>query len=182
MFIPLYNIIYERVDLPAGFDLPKALLQAGWYLWGYPLSTYAKLSEKLSFLTPWYAHVRNVSFEMLRNVSFSQNFAYVLNGWPISKLNKTHKKGKRGLKKAFLNILKVFLKTDLLLSSANKIPLKSPLKHLTQRKMVLKRASGSKKLHKFSNIDFMVGGYTNKYSTTSSLSFAGAAYNLLNQN
>ena len=25
---------------------------------GYPLSTYAKFSEKLTFLTPWYAHVR----------------------------------------------------------------------------------------------------------------------------
>ena len=24
----------------------------------YPLSTYAKFSEKLTFLTPWYAHVR----------------------------------------------------------------------------------------------------------------------------
>ena len=25
---------------------------------GHPLSTYAKFSEKLTFLTPWYAHVR----------------------------------------------------------------------------------------------------------------------------
>ena len=24
----------------------------------HPLSTYAKLSEKLTFLTPWYVHVR----------------------------------------------------------------------------------------------------------------------------
>ena len=35
-----------------------------------------KLSEKLTFLPPWYAHVR------VRNVSFSENFAFVLNGWP----------------------------------------------------------------------------------------------------
>ena len=26
--------------------------------WGHPLSMYAKFSEKLTFLTPWYAHVR----------------------------------------------------------------------------------------------------------------------------
>ena len=25
---------------------------------GHPLSTYTKFSEKLTFLTPWYAHVR----------------------------------------------------------------------------------------------------------------------------
>ena len=32
---------------------------------------YGKFSEKLTFLTPWYAHVR------------TGNFAYVLNGWPL---------------------------------------------------------------------------------------------------
>ena len=42
-------------------------------LWGYPLSTYAKFSEKLTLLTPWY----------VRNVSFSKDFAYVPNGWPL---------------------------------------------------------------------------------------------------
>ena len=38
-------------------------------------STYAKFSEKLIFHTPWYAHVRNVSF--------SENLAYVLNRWTL---------------------------------------------------------------------------------------------------
>ena len=38
--------------------------------------------EKLTFLTPWYAHIR-VPFQGVRNVSFSKNFAYVLNGWPL---------------------------------------------------------------------------------------------------
>ena len=28
------------------------------FIWGHPLSTYAKFSEKLTFPTPWYAHVR----------------------------------------------------------------------------------------------------------------------------
>ena len=27
-------------------------------LWDHPFSTYAKFSEKLTFLTPWYTHVR----------------------------------------------------------------------------------------------------------------------------
>ena len=35
---------------------------------------YAKYSEKLTFLTPWHAHVRV-------RVSFSGNFAYVLSEW-----------------------------------------------------------------------------------------------------
>ena len=27
-------------------------------VWSHPLSTYAKFSEQLTFLTPWYVHVR----------------------------------------------------------------------------------------------------------------------------
>ena len=36
----------------------------------YSLSKYAKFSEKLAFLTPWYAHVR-------------ENFADLLNEWSL---------------------------------------------------------------------------------------------------
>ena len=39
----------------------------------YSFSTFAKFSEKLTFLIPWYAHEYNV-----RNFSFSENFLYVL--------------------------------------------------------------------------------------------------------
>ena len=45
----------------------------------HPFSTYAKFSEKLTFVTPRYAHVR-VRIMGVRNVSFSENFAYVVNG------------------------------------------------------------------------------------------------------
>ena len=41
-------------------------------------STYAKLSEKLAFLTPWYAHVDVRAYQVVRN-SFSEKFACVLN-------------------------------------------------------------------------------------------------------
>ena len=44
---------------------------------GCPFSTYAKCSKKLTFITSWYAYVRNG----VRNVSFSENFVYVLNGY-----------------------------------------------------------------------------------------------------
>ena len=40
---------------------------------GHPLSMYAKFSEKLTFLTP-------CAYQGVRNVGFSENFAYVLNG------------------------------------------------------------------------------------------------------
>ena len=43
---------------------------------GHLFSTYSKFSEKkLLFLTSWYAR----AYQKVRNVSFSENFAYVLN-------------------------------------------------------------------------------------------------------
>ena len=53
----------------------------------HPLSTYAKVSKKLTFLTPWYAQVR-VRIRGFRNVSFSENFAYALNRWTLISLVK----------------------------------------------------------------------------------------------
>ena len=46
--------------------------------WDHLLITYAKFSEKLTFLTYPLIHVR-VHIRRVRNVSFSENFAYVLN-------------------------------------------------------------------------------------------------------
>ena len=40
---------------------------------GHPFSTYAKFSEKFIFFTP-------CAYQGVRNVNFSENFAYVLNG------------------------------------------------------------------------------------------------------
>ena len=37
-----------------------------------PLSTYAKFSRKLTFLTPWYA--RTCAYQGVKNLSFSENF------------------------------------------------------------------------------------------------------------
>ena len=51
------------------------------------LSTYAIFSEKLTFLITWYAHVRTWAYQGVRNVSFSNNFAYVLNEWPLVNVN-----------------------------------------------------------------------------------------------
>ena len=51
----------------------------------HPFSTYAKFFEKLTFLTPWYTHVR----ARIRNVSFLENFAYILNEWSLCNVHKT---------------------------------------------------------------------------------------------
>ena len=52
-------------------------------LWGdHSFSALAKFSEKLIFLTPWYAHTHTCAYQGVRNVSFSKNFANVLNEWP----------------------------------------------------------------------------------------------------
>ena len=51
-------------------------------VWGHPLSTYAKFSEELSFLTPLIC-TRTCAYQGVRNFSFSENFAYVLYGCPL---------------------------------------------------------------------------------------------------
>ena len=50
---------------------------------GHPLSMYAKFSEKLTFLTPL-TRLRTCAYQGVRNVSFSENFAYVLSGWSLT--------------------------------------------------------------------------------------------------
>ena len=48
--------------------------------WGHPLSTYAKFSEKLTFVTPWYAHVR-LRIRGLEMLDFRKIFrTYLMNG------------------------------------------------------------------------------------------------------
>ena len=54
----------------------------GKWLTAHLLSTYAKFSEKLTFLTPLIS-THTCAYRGVRNVSFSENFAYVLNGWPL---------------------------------------------------------------------------------------------------
>ena len=44
---------------------------------------YAKFSEKLTYLKPWYAHVH---ISGVGNVSFSDNFAYLPNEWSLDLL------------------------------------------------------------------------------------------------
>ena len=45
----------------------------------YPFSTYAKISEKLTFLTPLICTC-TCAYQGVRNVTFSENYAYVLHG------------------------------------------------------------------------------------------------------
>ena len=48
---------------------------------GHPLSTYAKFSEKTD-ISNTLIRTRTCAYQGVRNVSFSENVAYVLNGWP----------------------------------------------------------------------------------------------------
>ena len=62
----------------------------------YLFSKYAKFSEKLKFLTPWYAHIRTCdthvrtrgtrtcAYQGVQNFSFSENFTYILNEWALT--------------------------------------------------------------------------------------------------
>ena len=57
------------------------------FLGGHPLSTYAKFSEKLTLLTHVRVYARTCAYQWPRNVSFSENFAYVLKGWPLGRFS-----------------------------------------------------------------------------------------------
>ena len=46
----------------------------------HSFSAFAKFPKKLTYLTPWYAHVR-LRIRGVRNVSFSESFANILNRW-----------------------------------------------------------------------------------------------------
>ena len=48
----------------------------------HSFSTFANVLKKLSFVTPWYARV--CAYQGVRNVSFSENFAYILNDWSFN--------------------------------------------------------------------------------------------------
>ena len=49
----------------------------------HSFSTYAKFSEKLRFFNPWYAHV-HVHARGVGHVSFSKNFACIVNEWSLN--------------------------------------------------------------------------------------------------
>ena len=46
-------------------------------------STYAKFSEKLTFLPPPLIPTRTCAYQGVRNVSFLENFPYLLNEWAL---------------------------------------------------------------------------------------------------
>ena len=52
-----YQAPYTKYDWSVKMKLMIHSQNASTFLRGHPLSTYAKFSEKLTFLTPWYAHV-----------------------------------------------------------------------------------------------------------------------------
>ena len=52
----------------------------------HSFSTHAKYSEKLTFLTPWYPHVR-VSIRSKKMLFFSEYLAYELNEWLLYRIN-----------------------------------------------------------------------------------------------
>ena len=79
----------------------ETLVKNGLIIRVYPFSTYVKFSEKLTFLTPWYA----CAYQGVRNVSFSENFAYVLNGWPLKLIQIWNLERKTNLDKSMKSLL-----------------------------------------------------------------------------
>ena len=78
-------LIHDCIQ-PAG-----GLLIALYVNWDHSFSTFAKFSEKLIVLTPWYIRTRTCAYQRVRNISFSENFAYVLNEWPLANLIRNNK-------------------------------------------------------------------------------------------
>ena len=71
--LPRYWLSKITILKTRKIDFFTASLNRNWH--SRPLSTYAKFCEKLTFLTPWYAHVRvrTCAYLGVRNVSFSKN-------------------------------------------------------------------------------------------------------------
>ena len=61
-------------------------LRSNFYHWVHSFITFAKSSEKLTFLTSWYQGVR----KGVRNTSFSQNFANVICEWSLDRHSNRH--------------------------------------------------------------------------------------------
>ena len=88
LFFAYKNRIYDSLLIPENTVKRKSVLwcmlrsDTSKVLWtplkDYSFSTYAKYSEKLIFLTPSYC-----AYQGVRNVSFSENFAHVLNEWSL---------------------------------------------------------------------------------------------------
>ena len=80
LYASVLSIIILEISEECYIFSPKKYLkniaykQDLWYR-GKPLSTYAKYSEKLTFLC---------AYQVVRNVSFSENLEYVLNGWLLN--------------------------------------------------------------------------------------------------
>ena len=76
----LQNLILHSREL-----LFKTFANAFWTtpygFWNHSFSTYANFSEKLTFFTPWCAHVCNANGG--KKCYFSEHFANVLNEWSL---------------------------------------------------------------------------------------------------
>ena len=69
--------IFSTQNFKAFLTFLACLLNAE--LWDHSFSKYARFSEKLAFLTPWYAQVA-VSIQGVRNVNFSESLGkYYMN-------------------------------------------------------------------------------------------------------
>ena len=53
------HIAQKHISKPIHFPRRNKPDSRSFYFWCHPLSTYAKFAEKLAFLIPRYAHVRN---------------------------------------------------------------------------------------------------------------------------
>ena len=92
------------------------------FIGGCSFNTYAKFSEKLIFVTPWFAHGR------VRNNSFLENFAHVVNEWSFGRVERLLMWRKHifvefpRISLQFLKLIQIFSKglppTDLLCPSA----------------------------------------------------------------
>ena len=82
-----WNFVYEKLRPVKVANVTNVWeiihVMKNWPVMSHLLSTYARLSVKQTFFTPWYAHVR-VRIRGQEIFFFLWKFAYVLNGWSLS--------------------------------------------------------------------------------------------------
>ena len=73
------NFFYSNAVCCDRLNLVELLKISPKKLRDHPFSTHAKISEKITFHTPHFLH-KYTCYQGVRNVIFSEIFAYVLNG------------------------------------------------------------------------------------------------------
>ena len=84
-------------------SLSKCIVPLCMHRKGPSIKYVRKIFQKTNISNPL-IRTRTREYQRVRNVSFSENFAYVLNGWPLMKSGRPHRRSKSRSRKYYKTI------------------------------------------------------------------------------